>query len=83
MLKIEAAELDKVGTVTYEDIPVGSIFTYKEHVDTVPKHGIMYLKCRDGRSVMLNANCGQVEEGACFVNEKFWVVLDATLVIKR
>lgn len=82
MLKIKAE--DTATVLDYDSIPVGSVFTYVKSVDTVPEQGMVYLKCNDGNSVMLNFNVGQIEESDDFVlDKKLWVVLDSILVIQR
>ncbi len=84
MLKIEGQTKDKLNLLDYNSIPEGAVFTYVEDVDTVPNRGILFLKCQDGSSVMLNVNPGQIEDIDGFVqDEKLWVVLDSTLIIKR
>lgn len=84
MLKIKVEGAEKVSALDYNSIPVGSVFTHVENLDTVPEHGIVYLKCEDGNAVMLNFNVGQIVDRDDFVlDKKFWVVLDSTLVIQR
>jgi hypothetical protein len=84
MLKIERSTERNVVAVDYKSIPEGAVFTYID--DAVDSHedGVLYLKCQQGYSVMLNSSPGRVEEDEDFIqDERIWVIVDATLVIKQ